>query len=256
MLNSLRAQGEAVATRLADAANLTTTAVNAHADVVVARISSSNVDAVEALRSHGGAVASRLEDAVAAIRAQGDAVAAQLADATNSTRTAVGAHADAIVGRIYASNERVLNSIRTSGQDVADRLAKSADLAASAVGAHFDAVAGRINSSSADAVEALQAHGDGVTARLAEAAEAVRTHGDIVSSRLADASHLLRDAIDSHADKIVGRLNAKGAETVETFNAQSKSLAGRLIEATDALARDFGERALALIDRVDHGRRG
>ncbi len=74
--------------------------------------------------------------------------------------TAVGAHADDVVGRITASSADAVDAIKGHGDGVAAQLALASATMTTSVGAHADDVVGRITASSADAVDAIKGHGD------------------------------------------------------------------------------------------------
>ena len=91
-----------------------------------------------------------------------------------------------------------------------------------ALDGHADDVIGRIAANSTDAVQALRTHGNVVAGQLAEAADKINSHGDLVAARLTDASQTMRGALDDHADDVIGRINSRGAQTVEAIRAQAR----------------------------------
>ena len=168
---------------------------------------------------------------------------------------AFGAHADDVVGRINASSEQVLEAIRAQGDSVAVRLAAAAVEAGSAAGAHAEDVVGRITASSTDAVQALRSHGDALAGRLAEAADKINSHGDLVAARLGDVSQTMRGALDDHADDVIGRINTRGAETVEAIRAQAE-LGRDPAWRNERRGRSRSQRALGFADRSSRCKRG
>ena len=98
-----------IADRLARASEATRTAVAEHSDEVVARISASGEQAVEAIRFHG------------------DSVADRLGQASVAARSAAGEYADDVVARVSASGQQTVAAIRVQGGSVVEELGAAAD---------------------------------------------------------------------------------------------------------------------------------
>ena len=191
--------------------------------------------------------------------------------------SAVGAHADEIVGRINASSAVAIDAIRGHGDGVAASLAGASSAMSGAVSDHAEEIVGRINASSARAVDAIKGHGDGVAMRLAEASAAVSSaagaHADEVVGRIASsgaraadaireqesaattqfvaASLALSGAFGAHASDIVGRINTSSEQALQALRTHGDSVASRIAEVADTASSTVGAHGDALVGRID-----